>query len=46
MDWIEGLNRTLRYIEEHLTDAELNVESAAQHCRVLAVLSATDLFRG
>ncbi|HPJ02063.1 MAG TPA: AraC family transcriptional regulator [Candidatus Limiplasma sp.] len=31
MDWIEGLNRTLRYIEEHLTDAGLSVESAARH---------------
>jgi AraC family transcriptional regulator len=31
MDWIEGLNRLLRYIEEHLTDPELSIESAAKH---------------
>ncbi|MBE0601386.1 MAG: helix-turn-helix transcriptional regulator, partial [Firmicutes bacterium] len=31
MDWIEGMKRLLWYIEEHLTDAELSVESAAQY---------------
>ena len=31
MDWIEGMKRLLWYIEEHLTDVELSVESAAQH---------------
>ena len=31
MDWIEGMKRLLLYIEEHLTDAELSVETAAQH---------------
>ena len=31
MDWIEGMKRLLSYIEEHLTDAELSVETAAQH---------------
>ncbi len=31
MDWIEGMKRLLGYIEEHLTDAELSVERAAQY---------------
>ena len=31
MDWIEGMNRLLKYIEEHLTDAELSIEGAARH---------------
>ncbi|HPF86696.1 MAG TPA: helix-turn-helix domain-containing protein [Candidatus Limiplasma sp.] len=31
MDWIDGMNRLLRYIEEHLTDSTLTVETAARH---------------
>ena len=31
MDWITGLNRLLSYIEEHLTDGTLTVESAARY---------------
>ncbi|MFH1513816.1 MAG: AraC family transcriptional regulator [Bacillota bacterium] len=31
MDWIDGMNRLLSYIEQHLTDAELTVESSARH---------------
>ena len=31
MDWIEGMNRMLRYIEEHLTDPELSAETAAKY---------------
>lgn len=31
MDWIMGLNRLLQYIEAHLTDGTLTVETAARH---------------
>jgi len=31
MDWTQGMNRMLRYIEEHLTDETLTVETAARH---------------
>ena len=31
MDWINGMKRLLSYIEEHLTDGELSVETAARH---------------
>lgn len=31
MDWITGMNRLLAYIEEHLTDPALSVESAARY---------------
>jgi AraC family transcriptional regulator len=31
MDWITGMNRLLSYIEEHLTDGGLTVESAARY---------------
>jgi AraC family transcriptional regulator len=31
MDWIEGMNRMLRYVEEHLTDPELSAETAAKY---------------
>lgn len=31
MDWITGLNRTLAYIEEHLTDGTLTADAAARH---------------
>lgn len=31
MDWIEGMKRLLSYVEEHLTDVDLSVESAARH---------------
>ncbi len=31
MDWIDGMNRLLSYIEQHLTDGGLTMESAARH---------------
>ncbi|MBN1777809.1 MAG: AraC family transcriptional regulator [Clostridiales bacterium] len=30
MDWIDGMNRLLSYIEEHLTSTELSIETAAR----------------
>lgn len=30
MEWIAGLNRVLRYVEEHLTDSDLSVETLSR----------------